>query len=390
MTKGTEMPEEIKEQMRRTKMDNELKKYDWKFLEPYLNASIDNGKVKRIARFITPLEFKEEALRGKSKTELIKEGVCNGLLTFYTNLAQGKITLTKEKFISLYESGMPLEDIAKNNNITREDITYLRQLFGIKRKGATFQKRKNTELPLTERQKEILYGSLMGDAKKFHPSSAGFGQGTKQRDYLFWKYFEFENISGSQKLIHTPYKGPKGNELHDWRFYTEANTDIETILSMFYRKNTEGKVTKQVTEEILDHLTPLSLAVWYQDDGNTWFYDRFDDTYHPPHCVLCTDSFTLESCEIIRKWFKEKHQYDTILVPRNNGLRIHAAGVRESEHFIEIIKPHVLPMFQYKINYDAYLEWKKTKKDPLIPFKATDIPGMIEEARQEISKWKTM
>ena len=311
--KGQVFSEAAIEKMKRSKADAMRLKYNWDLLDPYLDVQVANGARNRELSHITPRQFKEAILAGKSSTDLIGQGISKHLLKFLGNLAQGKVSLSKEEFTREYEGGASLDEIASKHQMPREDLTYLRELFGIKCKGAKFQTRKKTETLLTSHQLQILYGSLMGDAKRMSPSSAGFGHGTKQRDYLFWKYFAFENLTSPVKLRHTPYSGTTGNELHDWRFYTSANTDIERVMTSFYSSG-----SKQVTEEILEHLTPLSIAVWYQDDGNTAFTHQFSGGY-APECSLCTDSFTLESCEIIKRWFKARHRLDTIIVPRGKG-----------------------------------------------------------------------
>ena len=109
--------------------------------------------------------------------------------------------MTQDLFNQEYiEQGKPLDDIAKRHGISRDDITFVRQLYGVKSTGSKYQHRKATETPLTDRQKEILYGSLLGDAQRLSPSSVKFGHGYKQKCYVEWKYDEFKSVASPRGI----------------------------------------------------------------------------------------------------------------------------------------------------------------------------------------------
>ena len=110
------------------------------------------------------------------------------LVQFYSNLSQGKIILSKIDFEREYEKGLSLDEISEKHKISRDDMSFLRQLYGLKVKGAKYINRKKIEIPLTQRQKDILYGSMMGDACKMSNASVKFKQGFSQKDFLLWKY----------------------------------------------------------------------------------------------------------------------------------------------------------------------------------------------------------
>ena len=355
--------------------------YDWTFIEPYLDNQIEVSSRNRELPYMTPRQFRDSILVGKKPIDLIREGFSKHLVSFLSKLSQGKFHLSKDEFASVYENGTSLDEMAKAYGLKREEITFLRALYGIRCKGATFQKRKLMETSLTPRQKEILYGSLLGDAKRTSSSSVGFCQGTKQRDYLLWKYLEFENVASALPKD-TVYKGESGSSLHNYSFYTKANTDVEKAVGLFY-----GQGSKEVCEEILDALTPLSLAVWYQDDGSVGFNERL--TASPALCCsFCTESFSVESCLLLRRWMKSKYDIDTILRNRHVGkgtFRIHAAGISDSEKLASVIKPYLLPMFQYKVDHAAYVSWEERKASGFA-YEEPDMLKALENMRQERSK----
>jgi len=339
--------------------------YNWGPVEQYLDVVLKNGSANREKKYITLRKFRDLIQSGVSLNGIAKTGTSKHVTQFFSNFCQGKIILSKEDFIKEYEKGRGLDDIAKQYNISRGDITFLRQLYNIKRKGATFQHRKATEVPLTQRQREIIYGSMMGDAKKFAPASVGFGHGPKQKSYLEWKYEELKSLATKLWIKeYISYDKRSGNMSFSYRFYTYSNTELEEINKLFY----SGE-EKEISTEILSNLTPLSIAVWFMDDGKTdWSYSTVERTgwnITPTH-GFCTDSFSLESCENIKKWFPESYNIKCRI--KSHGLREDGITMKyrilieheSNDDFIELIKPHMLPLFNYKIDYQEYSKWRKS------------------------------
>lgn len=343
---GKKLSKDSIDRMKQSKLASLTSKYNWVYAEPYLDKEVKNGSVKRIAQYITLREFKSNILSGLSIKDMISSGISKNILQFFSNFCQGKIKLTKELFEECYIHGFSLDRISKEFSVTREDLTCLRQLYGIKRKGATYMKRKKTEVKLTVRQKELIYGSLMGDAKrndKRYGTSVGFGHSDKQEDYLKWKYKELENLCNVTSLKKYSNYDKRSDKKHiSWRFYTKANTEIETIISQFYKGD------KQITKEILFNLSAFSVAVWFMDDG----YRDVNGKGHFSNYILCTDSFSEESVDNIIEWFDEKwgiktHKRDRKLKDRM-GYRI-IVKVETRNKFISLIRPYIIDSMKYKI-----------------------------------------
>ena len=358
--KGQTLSKKSIEQMKISKAIRQLSNYNWDIIDEYLDAIIDNGSVSRTARYITLREFKELSILGNSLNSLIKQGISKHLLAFYSNFCQGKIKLTKRQFLQEYiDIGISLDDIAQKYKIPDGDMTYLRQLYGAKRRGAKYQHRKRTEPKLTLRQVEILYGTMMGDTQKFGTDGASFlvRHGEEQKDYVFWMYKEFQNIASKNSLKnYANIDNRNRNVTTGWQFYTHANSDVQECSKLFYNSG-----HKEVNQEILSRLTPLSIAVWFQDDGKTGFgYRSYKDNLDKdtPTCTFCTESFSKQSCEIIQKWFLDKYGIGTQLKEKELstgiGYRI-KVNADCTYKFFEMIKPYVIPLFYYKIDYKAYL-----------------------------------
>lgn len=373
--KGQTLSPEAIEQMKESKKKRLWSKYKWELIEPYLDVEIDIGSRNRDKNFITLREFKQLIEEGNNIKE-ISQITSKHLAAFYSKFTQGAINLSKDDFIKEYESGLSLVEIAEKHKISKDSITFLRQLYEQKNKGAKFIHRKQTETPLTQKQKEVLYGSMMGDAKKGSMSSVSFKHGGSQKDYLLWKYQIFENVASEHSLRcenyidkRSEYKGST------WRFYTHANTDIEECMMEFYQS---GK--KQITRSILDKLTPLSIAVWFQDDGVTDFGHRAKirtGGNHTPVCKFCTESFSKESCEIIQTWLEESYGINAELleIQLSNGVGYRVKiCYKDIDKFINLIKPYILPMFQYKIDYQSYIQRRKNRQEKPIMGKIFNCP----------------
>ncbi len=364
---GESLSTQTIEKMKLSKIKRMQSKYKWELITPYLDKKLDIGSRNRSKTFISFRKFKELVDDGNSIKEISKT-TSKHLVQFYSNFAQGKITISEEDFKREYDDGLSLDDISKKYEIARDDLTYLRQLYGQKNKGAKYINRKKTEDPLTQRQKEILYGSMMGDAYRMSPSSAGFKHSEAQKDYLLWKYNEFKNIASDTSLKRVE-KIDKRSEaiIKTFKFYTYANTDVEKCILLFY-----GSKEKEISREILKNLTPLSIAVWYQDDGQVdWGHrSKIKDNHNvSPIFKFCTDSYSKESCENIKTWFLEEYGISTELKERMLSDRI---GYRikinnESvDKFVDLIKLHILPMFNYKINYEDYVLARKDKETRVV------------------------
>lgn len=375
-SKGQTLSEETKQKMNVAKQQKMKSKYNWEYAEPYYDVELNISSNKtRNKQFITLRQFKELLENGKSLKDIKRDGTSKHLIQFYSAFCQGKITITKEEFIKEYDKGLSLEEICKKNNIPKDHIGFLRQLFEKKKTGAKYIKRKKTESPLTQRQKDIIYGSMMGDGKKMSSSSVAFNHGDGQKEYLLWKYNELKNISSSNSLKGEPYTTRDSDkECYRWSFYTFANTDIEICISKFYQNN-----IKEISKEVLNCLSPLSVAVWFQDDGTTdWGHrSRIRGINSSPSFKFCTDSFSLESCENIQLWFKNKYNINTSLSKRVLSDRIgYRVDISKDsiDIFKELVKPYILPMFYYKIDYDSYLLHRKNKEIKIVDGEVLQCP----------------
>lgn len=187
---------------------------------------------------------------------------------------------------------------------------------------------------LTSIQKEILVGSLLGDGalrKQGTRTNAllEVNHSFQYREYVDWKWKNFE------EFVKTPPKSRHGNGNRiAYRFTTQS---LPLFTEYYLKYYSSGK--KAVSTDLI--LTNLMLSVWFMDDGS-----KSRNTFY-----LNTQQFDLVSQKIlmnildrdlgIKSSLNRDKQYFRIRI------RTESAGL-----FRNIVAPHLLPCFRYKIDYD--------------------------------------
>lgn len=187
--------------------------------------------------------------------------------------------------------------------------------------------RRNLRLVLTDRQVEILVGSLLGDAYIDRKGKIQLEQSDKQKEYLFWKYSELKNLA-----YNNPPKRVQRLDARNGKTYCSYRFWLRQYFRPWRNIFYSGK-TKIFPEKLV--LTPLSIAVWYMDDG----------CYSDKRCTISTDDFSHECIEKIQNILKKTFDIETF-IRSNNKLGIRA---KDQEKFFSLIRQYVHPSMHYKI-----------------------------------------
>ena len=190
---------------------------------------------------------------------------------------------------------------------------------------------------LSEFQQQLILGCVLGDGymrKKTH-AHLQITHSFKQKEYVDWKYQILKN------LVITPPKTYKGNALASsaykgngdrvgYRFFTRSLPELTSIYMKFY----SDKV-KKVPKDII--LKPITLAVWYMDDGSKSYKS----------CYFNTQEFDSESQNnLIKALLKSK--IEARLNKDKQYFRIRVL-TSSAPHLMDIIKPYVVKSMRYKI-----------------------------------------
>jgi hypothetical protein len=202
--------------------------------------------------------------------------------------------------------------------------------------------------PLSKNVRDIILGSLLGDGSlainpKYKSPRFSFRHSIKQKEYFFWKVEMLKEISGeSCYWLQGSEKKPDGWGTAKYRFQSKVLSSLTEIYNLTHKRVSGTKV--RVTRKWLNQLSPLSLAIWWQDDGSLVSDSR--------QGVICTDGFSLEEVEIIHQYFKKVLNIDTKIgrVSNQEKYRIWIRSSEELKKFLRIIIPHVyVKSMLYKI-----------------------------------------
>ncbi len=228
-----------------------------------------------------------------------------------------------------------------------------------KRYNLANEKRK---IPLTQRQKEIAYWTLLGDGCLMKSSKTEESSlykllathSSKQFDYIDWMQKEFASVmsNGLMKYIRKDRLRPNWDPYIQYHLQTIWHGDFAQIKWLLYR----GK-NKFVTRRFLNLLTPLSLAVWYMDDGTKqWKWS-----------VLCTYWFSISENRTIKQYFHQKWWIETNIRKIENKKKNTIYywiffPEKETVKLFKLISPYIIPSMKYKI-LSSTTNTSKTEND---------------------------
>lgn len=195
----------------------------------------------------------------------------------------------------------------------------------------------NPLLLINKEEHEMILGTLMGDSsirQRNKNSSLRFSHSLKQKDYWEFKKDLLKEFVVSE---FSERKRIKNNKIFsEVNFSTKTHPIFNYYRRLFYRDN-----RKIVSEEILNGLTPRSLAFWICDDGS---YCKNHD-----YIILCTNSFTFNEHKIMRNFFITKFGLKPSIGFRDNKYCYLRFNKQDTEKLKHIIKPFMPACMNYKI-----------------------------------------
>lgn len=212
--------------------------------------------------------------------------------------------------------------------------------------GLEFDFSKNYALhqtPFTQRQQSIVFGTLLGDGY-LRPTNGNsencsyalsLCHGEKQLEYLKWKFTEFAYFV-TTKTFRINMRQFRGNA-PTYAFSTVSHPFLNEAHRICYSAN--GK--KDITEQWLQYINPLALAVWYMDDGS------LNKRTHT--VVLCTNSFSREGQLLAIDFLKRRYGIEAVLEPRRNDQTVIRINASQSRKFMDIISSYVPDCMKYKL-----------------------------------------
>ena len=286
-----------------------------------------------------------------SVKEFVKNGYSKSQVVAFNFIAKGKLNISRDLFETEYcVNFLSLDEIASKYGIPRDYMAFIREHFGIKRIGAKGLKNGKESSDITDRQKKIAIGCLLGDAKVDH-SSFFVKHSDKQRGYCDFVFREFSEHCTMRKLKEDSSYDDRYDTLNRYvYFYTKNHSYFSKLRRLFY-----GSGEKSVTEELLCEVDDLALAFWFMDDGTSEFKVLKDGNYHLSCAKLFTCSFSYDQNEVIREWLENRWRISAKICFKDgvNSNPFLFFRKDEAKKLIDIIRPHVCDEMLYKISGDC-------------------------------------
>jgi hypothetical protein len=200
-------------------------------------------------------------------------------------------------------------------------------------------RKQKASLTMTDRQEQILVGSLLGDAHLERQRGAltarlKIEHSLTQTAYVDWKYREWRD------WVRTPPKARVrrnrlGTSSTNIGFTTLSHDEFERFRLAFYRAH-----RKVIPVDI--QLTPLSMAVWFMDDGSR-------KSSQCRGLYLNTQSFTPPEVELLRDVMRRDVGVETTVRVQRDGLQIYVPAP-SAPILTAFITREMLPSMRYKLS----------------------------------------
>ena len=195
----------------------------------------------------------------------------------------------------------------------------------------------NTVGSLTQYQLSLIIGSILGDGylrrlKGRKDAFLEINHSIKAKEYVDWKYKALQDI-----CVGTPKARVIDEKRTAYRFYTKQLPELTKLWEEFYKNK------RKVIPASLK-LDPLSLAVWFMDDGS-----RSKDNVY-----LNTQQFSFRDQ---RRLLHKLRQLGLKARMNKDKKYYRIRFLKESVPKLkELIAPFVIESMRYKLNYTEGIE----------------------------------
>jgi hypothetical protein len=193
-------------------------------------------------------------------------------------------------------------------------------------------------LTMTERQKQLLEGMLLGDAHLERQKGALSARlkvehSVRQSVFVDWKFSEWRH------WVRTPPRerirqNRLGTVSTNRGFTTLSHVEFEEFRLRFYRNG------RKVVPSDLD-LTPVSMAVWFMDDGSR-------KSNQCRGLYLNTQSFSISEVNLLRSLMRSAVGVETSVRHQSDGLQIYVPSPSVTD-LITYIYDEMIPSMRYKL-----------------------------------------
>lgn len=195
-------------------------------------------------------------------------------------------------------------------------------------------------LKLSEIQRSILVGTLLGDAYLEPRGKAPtfryiFSQKKSQQVYVEHVFSHFSTWCSKAPAIAKTGIDKDGKITESCYFKTCTHPSFSFYANQFYSFNGNKVVPKLLHK----WLSPRALAYWFMDDGS-----RLKNYGY----ILNTQNFSLKEQEILADALGRRHRLEVNIHKDRSKYRLYIT-VKSKDAFRDLIKPFIIPSFEYKL-----------------------------------------
>lgn len=246
------------------------------------------------------------------------------------------------------ENGLTGTQIAEKYNVSASKIYYFLKKYKIELRP----RYQNYKEVLTKEEEEFLFGKILGDGylkpNSFaRNSNFSFAHNDRYKEYTEYCYNFIKRWCYNPPIYREQKKDPKiykNNIIKKYVVETISHPEFSRLRRYFYE---HGR--KIVNKDILENLTPLSLAIWYQDDGSLEVQKNKTNGMR-----LHTSQFPLESVNLICNYLKDVYGIKCNPVKSQkgkDGLQQYCIRIskKSTVDFSNLIKPYTHSSMNYKL-----------------------------------------
>ena len=163
--------------------------------------------------------------------------------------------------------------------------------------------------------------------------------GEAQKEYVLWEGSQFPKLFLG-KPVHLERTHPKTNRVYKyWRWQSNSTPVLGKWHAVFYKNG-----TKCLPKNLSDLLNQsLALAVWYMDDG------YFHCLNHNRYSMLYLGCVSAEEAKIAAEAISRNFKiHPKVYDKKKKGYALFFS-VTETKKLHDMIRPYVLPLFNYKL-----------------------------------------
>lgn len=200
--------------------------------------------------------------------------------------------------------------------------------------------REKEYVSLSDQARAVILGTILGDGSlkkqnRYLNANLQIRHSEVQKEYLLWKASMLQEIAREKSIS---VQKPDGySKQPKWRFVSKNLPVLSELNELTYKHN-----KLHVRRRWLNQLTPLSLAVWWCDDGSLIGYGGRKG-------VFCTDGLDKKSVKILARYLKKVWNIRVIVAPvgpkkdgtKANYWRLWIRSQEELKKFLRIILPYI-------------------------------------------------